>query len=111
MSTYCQTCHGVGKFEIDEMLAPPLWAVRAHYLGAYPEPEAFVDAMATFIIEPQQETSRMPLAVADYGLKAPISMDEEKIRAVVWAIYAGQVEKPSWSRDYEKRHRDCEAVW
>lgn len=109
--TYCNTCHGLGELGMDEMLAPPLWGVRAHYLASYPEPEAFVDAMTDFLLEPTREKSRMPLELAHYDLKAPVSLSEAEIRAVVWAIYAGRVERPVWSRDYKKRHGDCAAQW
>lgn len=111
MATYCHTCHGVGEYEMDEMLAPPLWGVRAHYLAAHSEPEAFVDAMTAFIIDPHADKSLMPLEVNKYGVKAPVSLSEEEIRSVVWAIYAGRVERPAWSREYKKRHRDCGAIW
>ena len=111
MATHCHTCHGVGELAMEEMLAPPLWGVRAHYLAEYPEPEAFVDAMTAFILEPNVDQSLMPLSVARYGLKTAVSMTETEIRSVVWAIYAGRVERPAWSREYRKRHRDCEASW
>lgn len=111
MPTYCNTCHGVGDLNMDEMLAPPLWGVRAHYLAHSPEPEDFVEAMTTFLHEPQRETSRMPLELAHYDLKAPVSLKEAEIRSVVWAIYAGRVERPVWLREYKKGHRDCAADW
>jgi mono/diheme cytochrome c family protein len=109
--TYCNTCHGVGDLGMEEMLAPPLWGVRAHYLARHPEPEAFVDAMTAFILEPKVAESLMPSAVERYGLKAPVSLSEKEIRAVVWAIYANRVERPSWARAYQKLHSDSEAVW
>jgi hypothetical protein len=111
MATHCHTCHGVGERTMEEMLAPPLWGVRAHYLKRYPQPEAFVEAMASFLLEPENDRSLMPLAVARYGLKAPVSLAEAEMRAVAWAIYAGQVERPAWSRDYRRQHGTCEASW
>ena len=96
MPTHCLTCHGVGELEEDEMLAPPLRSVRARYLARYTEPGAFVDAMTNIVVDPQPEKSLMPEAVERYGLKAPVSLSKEKIRAVIWAIYAGEVERPAW---------------
>jgi mono/diheme cytochrome c family protein len=107
MRTHCHTCHGVGELEMEAMLAPPLWGVRVHYLAEYSEGEAFVDAMTAFLLEPSRGKSQMPLSVERYGLKAPVSLPEAEVRAVVWAIYAGRVVRPSWSREYRKRHRDC----
>ena len=111
MATHCLICHRVDDLTIDEMLAPPLWAVRAHYLAEYPEPQTFVNAVTAFVIDPQADRSLLPYAVEHYGLKAPVSLDEEKIRAVAWAIYAGQVERPVWAREYKKRYRESPAVW
>ena len=111
MPTYCLTCHGVGELKMDEMLAPPLWGVRAHYLSEYTEPQAFVVAMTEFLVDPHFDRSLMPIEVERYGVKAPVSLGEEEISSVVWAIYAGEVERPPWSRDYRKLHRDCGASW
>lgn len=105
--TFCNTCHGVGDRREDEMLAPPLWGVRAHYLKAYPEADVFVDSMADFIAQPDAKKSLMPKALKRYGLMSPTPLDESKLRAIAMAIHAGHVERPPWSRSYEKVHRDC----
>lgn len=111
MPTYCLTCHGVGDLKMDEVLAPPLWGVRAHYLSEFREPQAFVDAVTEFLLDPHFDRSRMPIELERYGVKAPVSLSEEEIRAAAWAIYAGEVERPPWSREYQKLHRDCDANW
>ena len=111
MPTYCLTCHGVGDLEMDEVLAPPLWGVRAHYLAEFTDPQAFVDAMTKFLVDPNADKSLMPIELERHGLKASVSLSEEQIRSTAWAIYAGEVERPQWSREYQKLHRDCDASW
>jgi hypothetical protein len=108
---YCLTCHGVGDLEMDEVLAPPLWGVRAHYLAEFTDPQAFVDAMTKFLVDPSADKSLMPIELERHGLKASVSLSEEQIRSAAWAIYAGEVERPQWSREYQKLHRDCDASW
>ena len=110
-ATYCSTCHGIDEREMEDMLAPPLWSVRAHYLARYPEPEAFVVAIDSFLTDPKAEHSLMPKAVDLYGLKAPVGIAEEDLRLAASAIYAGAVERPSWTHEYKKLHKDSEAVW
>lgn len=111
IATHCNTCHGVAEREMENMLAPPLWSVRAHYLKHYPEPEAFVEATVTFLTDPKREHSLMPKAVDLYGLKAPVGIVEEDMRLAASAIYAGASERPSWSYNYKKLHKDCDAEW
>lgn len=110
-ATYCNTCHGLGEREMEDMLAPPLWSVRAHYLARYPEPEAFVDATVSFLSDPKAEHSLMPKSIELYGLKAPVGIAEEDMRLAASAIYAGALERPSWSHNYKKLHKDCEVAW
>lgn len=111
MPTHCNTCHGLGGRNAETMLAPSLWAVRAHYLGRHESPEAFVDAVTAFLLEPDSESSLMPKAVQQYGLKMPVSLSEESIRDIAAAIYVGHVERPEWFRDYKSQHSDCDAKW
>lgn len=105
LPTYCNTCHGVGGREMDEMLSPPLWAIRDFYLDQYPEPEPFVDAMVEFMQFPREENALMPSEVKNYGLMTTVSLSEADLRATAIVIYAGLIERPSWYRDYEKLHR------
>ena len=105
LPTYCNTCHGVGDREMDEMLSPALWAIREFYLDAYPEPEPFVSAMVEFMQFPREENALMPAEVQNYGLMTTVSLSESDLRATAIAIYAGYIERPSWYRDYEKVHR------
>lgn len=104
LPTYCNTCHGVGDREMDEMLSPALWAIREHYLVQYPEPEAFVDAMVEFMQFPRESTALMPVEVKEYGLMTTVSLSEADLRATAIAIYIGEVERPSWARSYERKH-------
>ena len=101
--TYCNTCHGMTQTK-EKMLAPSLWAVHAHYIAKYPEPEAFVDAMLALLEAPTHESSLMPHAVERYGLMAPVSLSREELRQTAIAIYSGAFERPPWARDYSKRH-------
>lgn len=111
MQTHCHVCHGIEQRSLDAMLAPPLWGVRAHYLQKHPDAAAFVAAVTDFVTTPEQHKSLMPLELDHYGLKAPVSLGESEIQHIAMAIYSGQVERPEWSRAYEKLHQNCAAQW
>ena len=111
MKTYCLTCHGVYQRTQEEMLAPPLWGVRAHYLAKQPKPDEFVAAMTDYIRSPQEEKSLLPVEVARYGLKSPIWLNPEELQLISKAIYSGKVERPNWAHSYKKSHKNCDATW
>lgn len=104
---HCATCHGIDDKTRETMLSPSLWGMREHYIRKYPEPEAFVTAMMTFLDHPQTESSLMPLASEEYGLMTMLPLDEAQMRAAVRLIYAGHVARPPWARDYGKAHASC----
>ena len=40
--TYCSACHGAtGGMDMNKRVAPPIIAVRMHYIGPYPDKPAF----------------------------------------------------------------------
>ncbi|MGB0417028.1 MAG: c-type cytochrome [Coraliomargarita sp.] len=104
IKTYCNTCHGVGDREMDAMLAPPLLGVRDAYLERHPEADAFVSAMVAFTRHPKRQNSLMPYALDVYGLKGSVSLSETDLRLTAIAVFAEQVERPTWMRDYRKQH-------
>ena len=45
---HCSSCHGnTGGMDMRKRVAPPIVAVRMHYLGSYPEKDAFIMAVAS----------------------------------------------------------------
>jgi cytochrome c553 len=97
MQTHCNTCHAVNGRTHDQLLAPPLWGVRKQYLNKYPQPEAFVAGMLDYISEPTHEASLLPQAVERFGLMPMLPLPDELLRPILWAIYAGHVDRPGWA--------------
>ncbi|ADE54322.1 c-type cytochrome [Coraliomargarita akajimensis] len=104
---YCLTCHGVDDKREDQLLAPPLWGVREHYIRVHKTPEAFVTAMVDFMNEPSREKSLMPCSLDRYGLMQAMPLTDEQLRATAVAIFAGQIQRPTWWKRYEKAHKSC----
>ena len=76
-NTHCSSCHGnTGGMDMNKRVAPPIIAVRMHYIGSYPDKDAFVMAIA--------------------------QSDAEKIAAY---IFEGDVEKPDgFDKHFNERH-------
>lgn len=107
LKLYCLTCHGVDGKREDQLMAPPLLGVREHYIRQHSTPEAFVSSMVDFMAHPTVEKSLMQCSLERYGLMQMMPLTDEQLRATAIAIYAGQIERPSWWKRYEKAHRKC----
>ena len=56
--THCSSCHGAqGGMDMSKRVAPPIAAVRLHYIGSYPDEMSFVDAVANWVEKPDQNNT------------------------------------------------------
>jgi hypothetical protein len=99
----CYTCHDPRSPSHDAILAPPLAGVKGHYLEAYPEKEAFVEAMTTFILNPTAEDALMKGPVRRFGVMPKTTLTADQVKAIVNYIYEQDIPKPDW---YDAHHQE-----
>lgn len=64
---HCNVCHGATQ-NGQKRLAPPIFAVKLHYLGVHDEPLTFTDAVSNWVKQPAADQSLMPMAIRHFGL-------------------------------------------
>lgn len=82
----CYSCH-TPEITGQQRLAPPIQMVKMHYMRDYEIKEAFVDAIADWVREPNKDKSIMPGALNRFGLMAPIAISEENVRLIADYLY------------------------
>lgn len=97
----CMTCH-TAQGTPDSRIAPPLFAVKEHYLEGGVEEAEFVQAMSEFMLSPKIQNSKMPNAVKKFGLKPMLGFSKEQYEAIATYLYQADLEKPDW---YEEHHQ------
>lgn len=102
MSTYCYQCHDP-KMSIDNILAPPMIAVKNHYIMEETTKEAFTADLQAWMSGPKAENSKMPDAIAKYGLMNHQVYPDSVIIGIAEYLYDNEVEQPEW---YEKHHEE-----
>lgn len=99
---YCVACHAsAGPSSM--RVAPPLVAVRDHYLDAFSDEASFVHAMVDFIRYPEESKSLMPGAVKRFGLMPSLIYSEDKLEAIATYLYH---EEPPMPKGYREKHRE-----
>jgi len=99
---YCFTCHDPSVASHDEMLAPPLFGIRNHYLQSTDGRDDFIEKMTAFIMDPSEEKALMKGPVRRFGLMPRHSLAEEEVRSIVTYIHDNDIPAPSW---YESHHQ------
>jgi cytochrome c553 len=97
-STVEATCFGCHSPDASpaQRIAPPMAAIKRHYLDDYPAFEDFRAAMVAFVDNPSRENVRMPGAVERFGLMPKFSFEESMIADVAYYLYHTPLEEPSW---------------
>jgi len=89
----CLSCHSPSA-QPSERIAPPLFAVREHYLQDHPEKEAFTEAMLGFLKETNSASAKMHSAVEKFGLMPQMSFSEEELKNALIYLYENEQVKP-----------------
>lgn len=105
MQTNCYVCHNPATKSHDELMAPPLAAVKSRYNMQYENMENFIEGMTSFIKEPKMENALMRGAVKRFNVMPLPNIEEEAIRQIVTYIYDNKLEEPEWfGEHFEEEH-------
>lgn len=106
MEINCYVCHNPKAAE-ESMIAPPMIAVKMHYISEDTTKEEFVAAMVEWSKNPSVESSKMPGAVKKFGLMPYQFYPENNIRQIAEYMFDNEIEAPEWfEAHYSEMHGD-----
>jgi cytochrome c553 len=100
MEMQCYICHNPKTAE-QNRIAPPMIAIKNHYLTKGISKEDFIKEIQKFIKNPTAENSKMPGAVKKFGIMPKQYYSDKTIREIADYLYDNDVEKP---KDYDENH-------
>jgi cytochrome c2/uncharacterized protein YnzC (UPF0291/DUF896 family) len=99
METNCFACHNPTTSEADR-IAPPMIAIKKHYISENTTKEEFTNAMLNWTKEPSEEKSKMPGAVRRFKVMPYQSFPEQTIREIADYIFDNEIEQPDWFEEH-----------
>jgi hypothetical protein len=103
MDRYCFACHH------PEMTGghtgrtgPPIFKVREHYFREGMAREDFVDPIVAYVQHPDQDKSKMPGAIRNFGLMPPLSIDQRDLAIIVNYIYDHDLSSQEWISEWRE---------
>ena len=102
----CAVCHGsTGGMDMTKRLAPPIAAVRMHYIGTYPDQVNFVNAVSSWVEKQDPNRSLMRGAIQKFKIMPPLSVSKDDAQKIAAYIYAGDIEELEGFREHvEEEH-------
>lgn len=100
MEMQCYACHNPST-KHDNRIAPPMIAVKNHYLTDGKTKEDFIKDIQQWINNPVNENVKMPGAVKKFGMMPRQYFSEKSIGQIAEYMYDNELEKPN---DFENNH-------
>lgn len=99
METNCYVCHSPTATEADR-IAPPMVAIKKHYISDHTSKEAFKAAIQEWIKNPNQDNAKMFGAVNRFGVMPKAPYPEKTIDQIADYMFDNDIEEPEWFQDH-----------
>jgi hypothetical protein len=103
MDQYCFACHHpemsgghAGR------TGPPMFKVREHYFREGISRKDFVDPILEYVQHPNQDKSKMPGAIRNFGLMPPLVIPKEELAIIVDYIYDHDLSSEEWISEWRE---------
>jgi mono/diheme cytochrome c family protein len=93
LESHCYSCHNP-KASHKSRLAPPMFAVKKHYMKGNSSEEDFTNDIISFLNDPSKKKAKMKGAVEKFNLMPKLSYKEEDIKKIASYLYHAELEKP-----------------
>ncbi len=99
MQNKCYLCHNPNT-DHKGRIAPPMVAVKSHYLDDDTTKEEFSNAIWEFVQKPSIDKTKMRGAVRRFGLMPYQEFKEEEIRQIAEYMYDYKIDEPEWFKQH-----------
>jgi cytochrome c553 len=104
METYCYACHNPTASH-ENRLAPPMIAVKKHYINNSTTKEEFINSIQAWIKNPNKEDAKMFGAARRFGVMVKQPFLEKDIKLIADYIFDNDIDQPEWFEDHEKNSK------
>ena len=105
MKQNCNTCHSVTSKSHDEIIAPPMIAVKKRYLMQYNTREDFVNAIVAYTNDPKAENALMFGAVNKFKAMPKLNYNINDLKKIASYVYDNEIEAPKWFQSHFQQNQ------
>lgn len=104
METNCYVCHSPTASH-DNRLAPPMIAIKKHYIDSNTTKEQFTQEMLSWIENPSKENAKLFGAVKRFGVMPKTPYPTEVIEQIADYMYDYEIEQPEWFDEHFRSNK------
>ena len=103
LQTRCLICHTDKNLPHDQLIAPPMAAVKNRYADITGSKEEFVNRLVEFTLTPSVDEAMMYGAVRRFNLMTPVMLPEDTLRKIAAFLYETDISAPDWFASHYKQ--------
>ncbi|UMB61234.1 c-type cytochrome [Lutibacter sp. A80] len=101
----CYACHSVTSKSHDDIIAPPMIAIKKRYMMSYSTENEFVTAFTKWTLNPNKENALMFGAVQNFKTMPKLPFNEIDMVKIASYVFNNELEKPVWFQShYNEEH-------
>ncbi|WP_233862135.1 Tll0287-like domain-containing protein [Tenacibaculum piscium] len=104
LETKCFVCHNISASH-EGRIAPPMIAVKAHYIQENTKKEDFIAEFTSFVTNPTEEKTKMRGAVKKFGVMPKQVFDKKDIEKIANYLFDYKIAEPSWFQKHWKERK------
>ena len=97
LDSKCMVCHKIQDSQ-DAMLAPPFAHIKKKYSKVTKNKAAFIEAFASFAINPTEEEAMMFGALKQFKVMPKMENEKAEMELIANYIYDNEFPEPSWCK-------------
>lgn len=98
----CYACHSITSKSHDDIIAPPMVAVKRRYQMSFASEEEFVTALTNWVLDPKKENALMRGAVQNFNVMPKQPFNKDEIIEIAKYMYHNTLETPEWFETHFK---------
>lgn len=95
----CYVCHNPSASH-NSIVAPPMIAIKAHYINKNTTKEEFTKAFVDFVTKPTNENAKLRGAVRRFGLMPIQNYKEDDLKLIADYLFDYQIDEPKWFKEH-----------
>lgn len=103
LKQHCYACHSITSKSHDEIIAPPMAAVKRRYLMSYNTEKEFIEAFTSWVLDPKEEHSLMRGAINNFNVMPKQPFKRWEIENIASYVFNNELEQPDWFESHFKK--------
>ena len=102
LETHCYICHNPTMPENQGRIAPPMVAIKYHYINDDTTKEDFIKQIVAYTANPTEEKAKLFGAVRRFGVMPKQQFPDGVVEKIADYIFDNDIEEPDWFQDHMK---------